>query len=165
MLALILALQPGLVCLPFLGSVPKDEWCGLTLADHIRRACHVGRDLGAEWSTYHQRSGWHWLVSFFALRSFFLSCTDSAGGHTAGVRAQMGTWKQNGAVTALATNTSQAIKLAGMGVWEQWGPINISLAQRAIGTLLHPWNPPAVNHSCCEQECLPLWTNATPGGK
>lgn len=52
----------------------------------------------------------------------------------------MGTWKQNGAVTALATNTSQAIKLAGMGVWEQRGPVNISLAQRAIGTFLERRN-------------------------
>jgi hypothetical protein len=47
------------------------------------------------------------------------------------VQAQMGTWKQNGAVMALATNTSQAIKLAGMGIWEQWGLVNISLTQCA----------------------------------
>ena len=109
--------------------------------------------------TINVQDGIGWFPSFFVLRSslLFLSCTDSAGGHTAAVRAQMGTWKQIGAVTALATNTSQAIKLAGMGVWEQRGPVNISLAQSAIGTLLHPWNPPAVNHSCCcEQECLPL---------
>jgi hypothetical protein len=44
-------------------------------------------------------------------------------------------------VTAYAT-TSQAIKLF-MGVWEQMGPVNIHLAQGAVGTLSRvPHNKP-----------------------
>ncbi|ELR12044.1 uncharacterized protein ACA1_353770, partial [Acanthamoeba castellanii str. Neff] len=46
-----------------------------------------------------------------------------------------GTWKQNGVVTAYATNTSQAIKLTLSGVWEQMGPVNIHLAQGSTGVL------------------------------